>query len=215
VIQLAGWLCTNRPSPDGPVCQTFNGEEKGPRKMCRACGGPRVATEGLGRDDLFRLCAMLLVERNTAYENVTAMQEKLGRYIECAQAAKAFMDTSGSLAFDALTVAVRRLEEDPATCAAMLRPYEPPRCPRCYGTGLVTAGGVSVDCPECVVDDGMACKNAAAKAAADRGFASLREDALAREREEEEARKKVLEACAARRETSGWDPAAPAGARKP
>lgn len=26
-----------------------------------------------------------------------------------------------------------------------------PRCPRCFGTSLVTAGGVAVDCPECCV----------------------------------------------------------------
>jgi hypothetical protein len=97
-------------------------------------------------------------ERNAAVENVTAMQAKLARYIECAQAAKAFVDSPGRSLIAALVAVIERLEEDPMTAAAMKRPYEPPkltplgnapRCSRCFGTKLVTAGGVSADCPEC------------------------------------------------------------------
>jgi hypothetical protein len=250
VIQLDGWYCTNE-TPDKRQCGTWNGTEKDrkDRKECRSCGGPKTAPEGLTREDLFRLCALMVRERNAAVENLGAVQEKL---IECAQAAKTFVYAGKALgtvdinldsvqpvaaAVTALTIVVRRLEEDPATAAAMKRPYEPspqppekctgtlvhdefticpvhdrhgivsggipfekaveaiPRCPRCYGTGLVTAGGVSVDCPGCAVT------NAAAKTAADRGFASLREEVLERERE-------------ALKDPGGWDPAAPAGARR-
>jgi hypothetical protein len=187
VIQLDGWYCTNE-IPEGRQCGTWNGLEKD-RKECRSCGGPRTAPEGLTREDLFRVCALMIRERNAAVENVTTMQEKLGKYIACAQAAKAFVKDGSIQAKANLTDAVWRLEENPATTAAMKRPYIPKddnsplqchychgtgvatlkrtvpesdeeiraelnkapvvRCPRCYGTGLVTAGGVSVDCPEC------------------------------------------------------------------
>jgi hypothetical protein len=121
MIQLDGWWC--------PKCRCWNGLEKN-RRTCRSCDAPRTAPEGLSREDLFRLVNALLVENVAMLDNVTAMQEKLGRYIECAQAAKAVADDEEypdrSVAIPLLKEVVRRLEDDPMTAAAMLRPYEPP-----------------------------------------------------------------------------------------
>jgi hypothetical protein len=154
MIQLDGWYCTNE-TPDKRQCGTWNGTEKD-RKECRSCGGPRTAPEGLTREDLFRLCALMVRERNAAVGNLGAVQEKLARYIECAQAAKAFVHGTGLIVFDVLAAAVYQLaaavyqlEDDPMTAAAMKWPYEPPRCPRCLGTGLFLVSAVPVDCPEC------------------------------------------------------------------
>jgi hypothetical protein len=125
VIMLYGWFC--------PACKVFNGEEKAQRSTCRACDGPRTGSEGLSRDNLFRILAAMLVENAAMRDNLTAVQGKLSRYIACAQAAKAFVTDHAYMTDDArhslelaIERAVRQLEEEPATRAAMLRPYEPP-----------------------------------------------------------------------------------------
>ena len=118
---FAGWVCANALDENSPRCGFWNGEEKARRETCRACGGPRTAAEGMSREDLFSLCAMMIAERNQATEMLTRTQERLARYIEVARCAKAWLAAPNEEYDPATAMAIKRLEEG-AGSAALLTP---------------------------------------------------------------------------------------------
>ena len=80
MLKLDGWWCT--------ACRTWNGPE---HEICR-CGGSRLSEEGLPRDELFRIVAAMVSERNAALETATRMQERISAFVEVARCAKALLD---------------------------------------------------------------------------------------------------------------------------
>jgi len=82
--------------------------------------------------------------RKHAKEEAAALLRRLAAECYAGQGRPALVEVLGKVAM--LKVAAEIIEPpDVIKVAAEIKP----RCPRCFGTGLVTAGGQSVDCPEC------------------------------------------------------------------
>ena len=134
MLKLDGWWCTNAATKDLPACRTWNDSVA---TVCRRCSGSRTPEEWLSRDELFRIVAAMVSERNAALDTARRTQERISAFVEVARCAKAWIDINGTLKDGhirsgagsceiALAIAVQRLELGPEGTSMLTPPTGAP-----------------------------------------------------------------------------------------
>ena len=141
MLKLDGWWCTNATTKDLPACRTWNDSVT---TVCRRCSGSRTPEEGLSRDELFRIIAAMVSERNAALDTATRTQERISAFVEVARCAKALFEAEQKrddmleagtypdearfvqMAHATLAIAVQRLELGPEGTSMLTPPTGTP-----------------------------------------------------------------------------------------